>query len=910
MARLNDQQIESGHGIGRELGDRGLKDIAELRRRVFNEEAPPQGGWHGRLAPSIIARSEAELFGLSVPRFALRIYLDETRTVFVNARRIRTLSRLAKWGGRASSATQGAKGVKSAKEVLRNCICIADCLLPAAKFDKDYHVIKADLGTVYGEVYGGQADQDIWGVPYVMHMRLAGGLCAQAVCFMATVLLHRHVEKGVFGVAEITALSKPSTSDELLLSGLNLLEMADYFRVVGLNGIWQHIPSTSQTARVTKEVEECFDKVVRAYLRSGMPVVLPVDVGRMAGICPPTKPKCQLKPGKDLFDTNKVPNSKKPKMSPGEIVPQRHVVLLVGYHKGKKRFLYNDPALYPFMKGTVAQLLDVRQYTKGITCDDLTDVRFLPVTPGDVQLPLQNALPTQDSPFYRLGLLSIAKTVQSGQTGHDIPGLNAAALPGRLLLTTRRRLREDLHLPQDEDPYLPQHVREAAEDILNEAGVANPDHWFWTQYVERFAASPQSPESPESLWLWDAQMGPVRMDASQVDPKVGVRYLIGFRVWGKREWTGVFPHPDSGPKPGSTDLPPAAKPDQRRLRPSVISSFSVQNGLEGAGMFWPDDRLACEAYMLMQVDCERLLRFPNRTAIDSLADLYLDPSRLRKLAEKLEQALGCELYPHKKCCGFATFLPEIAAGGEAARKAQNALRGLIQLAGALRRQGHPDLSTIEIVAGSLIRGVCPVPQAKGKTPRTAYVASRDVDDDRTLDTLCASLEAVADEATGLRLAVELEPGPLYMLRDIETLKEFCKRLKAPALCGVVGLNLDCAHWAMAGISPAQVRANLDIFNRIVHCHISDHADGHFGDLVIGDYHANPRDFYEWVRLARELMERPRPDGYPSFSGFASVELEAVKDDRMVALSARRLQYLIDLVYCGYPPPKEWPDYLR
>ena len=92
---------------------------------------------------------------------------------------------------------------------------MGDCVLPIPTRLKDFHVLREKLGKIYGEEY------DIPGTPYIRHIDLAGGgLCAQAVCFMATLLLHRYA-RGVYGLADITILAKKERPREYTAGGNN-----------------------------------------------------------------------------------------------------------------------------------------------------------------------------------------------------------------------------------------------------------------------------------------------------------------------------------------------------------------------------------------------------------------------------------------------------------------------------------------------------------------------------------------------------------------------------------------------------------------------------------------------------------------------------------------------------------------
>jgi hypothetical protein len=255
--------------------------------------------------------------------------------------------------------------------------------------------------------------------------------------------------------------------------------------------------------------------------------------------------------------------------------------------------------------------------------------------------------------------------------------------------------------------------------------------------------------------------------------------------------------------------------------------------------------------------------------------------------------------------GLATFIPEIGSGGPEAEKAESALRALIALARDLRARGHR-LSTIEIVAGSAIRGLWPAMEHG----RQLYVANRPKTLARLFGSLLYVLDRVALEAqdAGVCFSIEMEPGPLYLLRDETTILDLCEALDDSArLSPVVGLNLDIAHWSLADIPPSFLDLHPKVANRIVHVHVSSHCAGHFGDLCLGE--ARRSDLLlEWLGAAQRIAlgARDRGKRLPKFSGRASVEIEACKCSYMARFSLLRLNHLLAAAASGARGPVVWP----
>jgi hypothetical protein len=213
-----------------EIGDKEVERLTLLRQWLYPHMT---GRLEFRAAPSLIARSETELFGISMPRFAFRAYLSPRS--FVNARRISTFGELATSWGRPPvdyyPFFDHCVATKSPAETISQSSCIGDSLLepPTWLDQRKYHVLTTELGLAYGE-HG-----EIHGTPFVNHVRLGGGWCAQAVCLMATALC-QETARGIYGVAEITALASDQDSSVLDLGGMTPDKICNYFKLQSSTG--------------------------------------------------------------------------------------------------------------------------------------------------------------------------------------------------------------------------------------------------------------------------------------------------------------------------------------------------------------------------------------------------------------------------------------------------------------------------------------------------------------------------------------------------------------------------------------------------------------------------------------------------------------------------------------------------
>lgn len=873
-----------------------------------------------RLAPSIISRSEAELFGLSVPRFALRVRLNHGGRFlgFVNARRLATFgSQMPSWAeriattGRISDLRRDLTRRPTPAALLRKNSCIADAILQMpARFASSWTMLQADLSKAYGE-----ASQGSWrGTPFIRHIALTGGgLCAQATCFMATALLHDEA-KGVHGIADVTALATQQHLNELRLTGLSERELSLYFSHpdVGLNARWQQ-PRVGRLPEPTI----AFREAMKAYLQSGMPIVLPVDAGRLAG---QNHDQCPLRFGASVVRRNGCP--------PGlwfnraQKHPRHHAVLVVGTDNSDL-FAINDPASLPFLVASSAELSDVGIY-RDFDVGQMRPCLFLPVTPAAVRMPLVDAPATREE-RQKNGLWSLRLPLQGPL--RRIPELPAVPPtdPGVWRLARAKDLPKRI---ADLDQHRAQGVEILVQELLQSG---HGEHWCWLQC------------NRSNLWLWDAEKEPVNDQTWEASLSFLLATAISRGGGWKIEHVQRLPRQLEAP---SSKPREAAKPE--RLRPSLISSFCVAP-FSKMIHHWPDAVKHCEVYAFMQPDAERLLpdhapvrtwkawhatmktrlanwaryihvhtyktrfgwpwfRFSDRyptghrkpftTAMQRLASAQRADERAGKetCAARVANDLHATLREKRgiQVSSFATYFPEISSPNQdAADDAQKALLMLMRTSRLLRELEHP-VKTIEVVAGSRINGVWPAePIKKERYSQPAFVANRLAESsgiERLLDRLLPIANAAQEN--GVSLALELEPGPLYVLGEWQSIVKLCKMLEkdvryAP-LKPILGLNLDVAHWGiLKGITPASVLRCTSVANRVAHAHLADHASGHFGDITLFDHHAKEY-FAEWISALETLAKDITPRE-PGFSGFVSLEFESCHCPHSLQTAVRRFR---------------------
>lgn len=82
------------------------------------------------------------------------------------------------------------------------------------------------------------------------------------------------------------------------------------------------------------------------------------------------------------------------------------------------------------------------------------------------------------------------------------------------------------------------------------------------------------------------------------------------------------------------------------------------------------------------------------------------------------------------------------------------------------------------------------------------------------------------ESLGLQIAMELEPFPLSLLNDVDSMVRFIDEVDHPALQA----NIDVSHLLLADVEPAELRK---LRGKAIHVHISDCDGKVHGDLPPG-----------------------------------------------------------------------------
>ncbi len=297
--------------------------------------------------------------------------------------------------------------------------------------------------------------------------------------------------------------------------------------------------------------------------------------------------------------------------------------------------------------------------------------------------------------------------------------------------------------------------------------------------------------------------------------------------------------------------------------------------------------------------------------IANLSDRHLEWTA-RYFDEAIARA-NSELIPPRQgdicVTALSTFFPDISRTGPGSQAIQGAavraLRNSLKLATHLKRLGGHPCSCVEAVCGSWVETH---PTRSGSNAK----ASADSNDETctisfsTKDTKFDCLiRAVADAIEGAGedceacVALEIEPGPFYLLNNAPSVELFLDKLEKTknlqmATKDRIQLNLDIGH---ALVIDKAVQGSLwsvlhkDRSQRkIVHAHISDHVDWHCVDLAPGAK----------VSVGPESMYRDWLDFYLGLSrntfhtGAIALEMEAASSIVALLTGLRRTSYLLGL----------------
>ena len=353
----------------------------------------------------------------------------------------------------------------------------------------------------------------------------------------------------------------------------------------------------------------------------------------------------------------------------------------------------------------------------------------------------------------------------------------------------------------------------------------------------------------------------------------------------------------------------------RALKPSLITSFNMSGML---GPYQPEANdfiafvnpasnkvdIGADLYLMMESDVRKWCEYwgiEQLAAVDFLAQLE---GRMNDFLEQLKTKLDTVGI---KVVSATSFVPEISNMNDRANDDYTrtswgkALIAIFQIANSL--QSHRDQTVVQMVAGSVLDQFR-VAKRDGASRFSVSTRERTSLITLVLNRLSQCLEAAHEKGVDtdrLRIALELEPGPLYLLQNRKSLEEFSRAIDNHR-CGLVkkcvGFNLDIAHWWLCRDLNTQDDVALDVRQKIFGGHIAGHSPrGHFGDLSLTKLVARAR----LDRFAKEQLEAYQmwlrfladESGTPNAVGHVSLELEAAKPNEDVSSSLQLLREWVD-----------------
>lgn len=319
-----------------------------------------------------------------------------------------------------------------------------------------------------------------------------------------------------------------------------------------------------------------------------------------------------------------------------------------------------------------------------------------------------------------------------------------------------------------------------------------------------------------------------------------------------------------------------------------------------------------EVYALRDPDLERL-GWPSD---EHMADIMggwtnYDVQRAGKV---LRSAFGVPHHPSRRPrsralspVGLATYLPQVASAFPERREVTLcALENVLLLAAELR------VSCVEMVCGRVAERCR---RSKNGEPCESVLYQHRQDPQYPpvkFELLKMGLKRLRDFAQNhiddhpscppLAVALEVEPGPLYVLNNLHNAWEFLSATAngdymirhADDYYNFVGLNIDIGHMLICHHRRQHLLKELGIpGSRIYNFHISDNAELHFADLVPGMIHSMhpdaPGSFADWLRCFLCACKYAKN---PIFRKNVSIELEGCASPQWAHQAIRNTKYLL------------------
>lgn len=884
--------------IGKDTDE--LKPLVELLERTYiiggqgEQLVFSRNSWR----PSLVARSDAELYDVEQPRWAKRVYVtveDGLTRRYIGFLNIRALEMFK---ARLDPCRRAILGDDTKASDL---ICSA-YLSPPRRLIHDgfrFPVVR-DIGVYLNELGG------VEGTIFASPIGGWGGMCSQACVYMASYLMITHGSK-VLGISDITFAASGKANHvaacDIPIRGLNSATIQSLFpRFLHLSAFHERTVVRHDTNGFDVYLLNRQISVLADYLDQGFPVIVLVKGARLVQ----ANDKYYTKAVHGLF-------AGWTKEQKAGLKQNLHAIVLTGYRAPQERdksyyqFAYHDSLSGPYLSIRADQLLEAAYDTFQAEKDPLA-LEFVVPFPKHVTIPLAPEIMEGDEQWLDASTDEVKPRPQSA-------GLFNSSYHWKTRIENEEFFagiaEKEADLPTTTRGYF-RLQRPGGESHF--ALVARKD--FFDRYI---SLNVEDRDKSRQRWwslqlslpdvLWIEEFGPV---ARPAHARIAERAIRGFWGWPA---CGSLP-PDLYQKPilqatnqvlqidgekchGHIPLKRDANAiDVRKtdlLGVGAITSFHVGSLVEA---------LRCLAYHRIQkVDLyafplQDLRRyFPNVESNFSLLEVVAGMKETKKKdASRVAALIATDVYTVSKDTGhsfllngFATYFPEISSPDrEERRKAVKALQNIIRVAGILRRDYGHDMRFVEAVAGTKLSYPKPV---VGKPP-----AVHKADYEEKFRVLCESLVTLSRSATieGVCLSIEVEPGLLPFLSSteyIEKLTSFLDDERKKGACGNIGINVDVSHMWLCDI---ESRWFVDSGNTkyISHVHVNDTGPAHLCDLVPGTIHVYD-EYKPWFDLFYEAAcNLPREAGLPDFSCCLSVELEACRETRMIGSAYYRTKNML------------------
>lgn len=927
--------------------DLGLKIVSDEINNLWGTLYPglSVNDFEHRFAPSIIVRGECEILGRSYPRFAVRVLIQNVG--IVNLRRKQCLlDSFSHPDGTFDDFARRAR--KIILDVFHNPrgagenykAHFADCLLipPSTSSFADCHFITTDLWEAYGEdnLTFSQFNRRKT-VPFMNHIRFGGGMCAQAACFITSLLNHQQI-RGIYGIPEITEIAKNDTTvDELDFGGLNQVEVRDYFRhaKIGMHAfIERYDQEKERGAAADPHSNDAMARLafaLRSYVLSGVPIILPINIEILRHIEKKGDEYLAFRENylehfendEDLLDVRQ------------NFDPSRanHCIVVSGVSPDGV-FVVTDPAGLPFIRFGIGGLFMASQTTYDevareeldLGAEEETDeetfrregkdvLHMIPVVPRRVRLPFlidiftpSDNLATDQFYVQRLEH-SVSNVIRRLKKRGDIH--TDDHLECRLVEWSDK---QELNTLEGSDQFALSINDESVSLKKHFASADLPkNHWYWIIAVRKAEENKFA-----VIHVVDAEL-----DVSELPSHLLMTGILDFYV--KKTFDLSAQLPDSAMKDRVIEDETTVLEElgymryRKKPRLAILSSFHINSFRKTVDLWddnWPRE---CELYTFMQSTANELqdqlrkqgvITSPrNLNAADflTLCGRGINVHSPTQVAEIIANVLDEWVRDKQiKFVSFASFLPGLScpSTSQQAQLAKSSLYFLGNLCFQLQLLDHP-LRKIELVSGSRMDNFdnrTTDPQSRpelvaAKIPAQRaclYLVSNLVSSLRRINNVRITVFSKNPKLKIPNLALEAEPGPLFSLSDFNSVFQFCRLLNttqrssfsSAGLLRFVGLNLDISHWAISENDNTEESVtvlkallhpnNTIVFNRICGAHISgSHRAGHFGDIAVVKRAAVPPMRNSSIQLNNWIRLIAKKMNTPTVSGYPEFDRRLV-----------------------------------